>query len=527
MNVFYVVKKGYQPAKSKMEVIDDGAADASLSSSSSSCGEDLGPQVRLQFDKLALVLRETNQNLHTFEFMLNQYKKMALISPIQHQRGDQPQEPVLEQLKLLSEAVGRIHGQESDRSEAREEVKSLHRKILELEGSLKEKTEECAALSQENNILKNLLEIEKVARNEVEAKLESEREAAKVVARDITRYVDNMKKLEMRNEQLIREKERSKDDTDNFSDLCRTCLERSSVEETARAVGDTVKEVEESAAIFKNEFIQERKMRLQIEEEHSKCRSQVHELERQLAELKLGLFNVQEELEKTTEDPSLKIKLAHLKAERNALKSELVKANEEAEECREELRSSQDSLSRLRSKSKIMLHRYRAKKQSLTSMTLKVAKIQKWLLELRVMCQTKEDSNRKILDHLGCQIEISARLLAAYLKVPLEKEDFLPLSNPSKGLSGWFCDVQALASWTHSQISGLGVRLWTGKESMHLTEDRDTISELSHTLTHDDVNGKKKAHSWAEEHEVIDKSQKEQLNDILDFIESHSLMEAQ
>ena len=34
-----------------------------------------------QFDKLAGVLAETNANLHTFEFMLNQYRQLAKIQP--------------------------------------------------------------------------------------------------------------------------------------------------------------------------------------------------------------------------------------------------------------------------------------------------------------------------------------------------------------------------------------------------------------------------------------------------------------
>jgi hypothetical protein len=38
-----------------------------------------------QFANLSSVLVETNENLHTFEFMLNQYRRLATIRPMLQQ----------------------------------------------------------------------------------------------------------------------------------------------------------------------------------------------------------------------------------------------------------------------------------------------------------------------------------------------------------------------------------------------------------------------------------------------------------
>ena len=95
-------------------------------------------------------------------------------------------------------------------------------------------------------------------------------------------------------------------------------------------------------------------------------------------------------------------------------------------------------------------------------------------------------------------------------------------------MSSWFCDVQSLSTWTHAQLSAFGTRLWTGKEILTDTviknetitkkiatqvemsnlfkiddsfsskfdkldaiqkqiSEADTVSEMSHTLTHDDI----------------------------------------
>ena len=141
------------------------------------------------------------------------------------------------------------------------------------------------------------------------------------------------------------------------------------------------------------------------------------------------------------------------------------------------------------------------------------------------MCQSKEDNNRKILDHLGNQIEISGRLLAAYLNVEHSLENTsLKSHHTKKSLAVWFCDVQALASWTHSQLTALGTRHWTGKEPGIFCQNsdvsnKDTISELSHTLN-SEILSRNDAIVVAEAQDSIVKTQKDHFNTILTLIDS-------
>ena len=178
--------------------------------------------------------------------------------------------------------------------------------------------------------------------------------------------------------------------------------------------------------------------------EHQGCQEQIGEYQRQCAQLKEGLETLKGELEqwqsisgatspnvvnngsndypgKSSESQSLlrktQLKLASVKAQRTTLLLAEGKAFEELEATKTQLRESEESLERLKAKSKTLLERYRERKQLHTSAMSKLQKVRLWLGELSRMCQTKDDNNRKILDHLGNQIEISGKLLATFLNV--------------------------------------------------------------------------------------------------------------
>jgi hypothetical protein len=53
--------------------------------------------------------RETNQNLHTYEFMLGQYKKLAKVSPVIKTQNNQPLE---EELKRIANSIKSIESRE-------------------------------------------------------------------------------------------------------------------------------------------------------------------------------------------------------------------------------------------------------------------------------------------------------------------------------------------------------------------------------------------------------------------------------
>ena len=54
--------------------------------------------------------RETNQNLHTYEFMMGQYKKLAKVTPVIQTQNNQPLE---EELKRISNSIKSIESRQN------------------------------------------------------------------------------------------------------------------------------------------------------------------------------------------------------------------------------------------------------------------------------------------------------------------------------------------------------------------------------------------------------------------------------
>jgi len=214
------------------------------SSSSSASLDDIEPEVKDQFVKLADALKETNQNLLTFEFMLAQYRKLARIEPFNAKRDLEPGQPgtnlqkrleqfsehevdksdVLEQLRCLTLAVNSlqtpksvpepenfsdtgltakifedvhsIRGQLQELHEANEALAFLRSKVETLESSLEEKCRLVDVLTENHRRLTTQLAEEKERCQELDRKLESEKRAAAQVGKDITKYVERMSELE-------------------------------------------------------------------------------------------------------------------------------------------------------------------------------------------------------------------------------------------------------------------------------------------------------------------------------------------
>ena len=205
-------------------IADHNSTCLSTSSSTSSTDDDIQPEVRNQFMKLAEALKETNQNLLTFEFMLAQYRKLARIEPFntsrelihpdqqtkepEHQQSEDQSE-VLDQLRCLTEAVNNLHdkpasiselsesvlnNQESSKkligevlsireqiqhlSEANEAAGFLRCKVADLEISLNEKNLRIEGLAESHKRLSAQLAEERERCLELDRKLESEKRAA-------------------------------------------------------------------------------------------------------------------------------------------------------------------------------------------------------------------------------------------------------------------------------------------------------------------------------------------------------------
>ena len=78
------------------------------SPSTSEASFDLAPTIQKEIKQLAESLRETNQNLHTYEFMLGRYKKLAKVSPIPTQNNQHLEE----ELKRIADSIKTIESRE-------------------------------------------------------------------------------------------------------------------------------------------------------------------------------------------------------------------------------------------------------------------------------------------------------------------------------------------------------------------------------------------------------------------------------
>ena len=85
------------------------------------------------------------------------------------------------------------------------------------------------------------------------------------------------------------------------------------------------------------------------------------------------------------------------------------------------------------------------------------------LKDIQTVCARAERNYREVANHLGSELEICARLLAAYLDLT---PNFQPIQIYGRELSGWFSDVGAVSAWLRDQIVAFGKRLWTEKDSV-------------------------------------------------------------
>ena len=134
------------------------------------------------------------------------------------------------------------------------------------------------------------------------------------------------------------------------------------------------------------------------------CRKAVDEIERRLKKTQL--------------------KLAEAKAAKGVFLTSEKKLIETLNQNKTRLKETEEALNRLRSKSRTLLRQYRAKKQTLSSVSSKISGIRSSLFGLRDLCKTKDENYKEILTHFGGQIEISAKLLANYLDVPMNPPRF-------------------------------------------------------------------------------------------------------
>ena len=500
----------------------DDLAEGSLSSTSSSgSSSDLAPRMQAQFNNLSSVLAETNENLLSFEFMLQQYRQQARIRPMgtadqqlpvtrkETEAGEDVvvlSETQMEMnsklerlLSDLSDAVGKVATlkedaqQPSPRSSASSEalrkeatrlrealtaeeakVEDLKRqnKLLEQDG--RAKAEKCERLAESAHRARAELAEERGRREKLDEKLEREQRAARKVGQDITRYVEQMRALEEEVAKLKREAraKRAPAPASAVVDMQGDVL-------TATLVPQKGGEEENLASRLEEERCRTRELQSRV----ARYEEQEAEYERQLAELKSGLVSLQRELEEkcqalppigdfltatttTTQLPQERL----LQESGGHLKSDLENAKSELEATREELSS-------LKLKSKNLVRQYRRKRSHLAEQSARIASARHLLEAVMAGCAESERNYRTVLCHLGSEVEVSVRLLCAYLGVELLHRE--PVRMSGRPLEEWFADVRALSRWLQAQLVAFGKRFWTSRESVREVLPPPTIPARS------------------------------------------------
>ncbi len=492
----------------------EDCVEGSLSSSSSS---DLAPRMQAQFNNLSSVLAETNENLLSFEFMLQQYKQQARIRPISKagragggggegapsgdgKGGEGRDDPALSETQVemndklerllseLSEAVGKVaslkdHVQTPSEAAQRDEESALRKELARTREALTEsearvqdlerqkevleqdrqsKAGHCEQLAESAHRARSELKEERERRQRLDEKLEKEQRAARKVGEDITRYVEQMRGLEEEVAMLRRERK-----------------VRGGTGRTQKAVvdmqGDTLvatieePEEEEEVVVLRSKLEEERSRVRELQSRVARYEEQEGENERQLAELKSGLVAVQKELEEKCHmlPPITAGDLALESASSLRDKEKIRQMESDQRRAEEALEAKQQELDNLRLKSKVLVQQYRRKKSQLSEQSGRMSSARARLGDIMAGCAVSERNYCTILCHLGSQVEVSVRLLAAYLGVELAHRE--PVRMSGRPLGEWFADVQAMSSWLQGQLVAFGKRVWTEKESIDLT----------------------------------------------------------
>ena len=425
---------------------------------------DLAPAITLEIQQLAESLKETNENLYTFQFMLNQYKKLARVVP-QVQSSDfavavDKNAIIEDELKKISQSIQqleakdethfqeiKLHLNQQPKALNKLDTSELKEVISELTNKLSVQEDKCVALTEANLRLTHELASEKERSLILDQKLESEREAARVVGRDVQRYVEYNNKLEMELKSLRESENRRNNQSSSNNDvvdgvgvlnessnLCTTCLDEDEKENSLQNVVSKVQKIAEHIE----------KQNVQLVEELRNSRSLSSR----------GDQPVNKELA-TTVTNSKKIEFAEILAERNSLHVINEKLTQDIDKLNQEVEIREAKYQNLKSKSKLLLNKYRAAKSSGSVDKLKNAK--RVLIDLQNLFIAKDKNHLILMNYFGSQIEIIGRIISAFAGHQY-KGPVLGVEGHKK-LTMWFTSVHSVNIWCQKEILSLGTIL--------------------------------------------------------------------
>merc|ERR1711863_252514 len=141
----------------------------------------------------------------------------------------------------------------------------------------------------------------------------------------------------------------------------------------------------------------------------------------------------------------------------------------------------------LKSKSKILLSKYKAAKSGSGSSVDKLKNAKRVLIDLQNMFIAKDKNHLILMNYFGSQIEIFGRILSAFAG---DKYNGPVLGvEAHKKLTVWFTALHSTSIWCQKEILSLVKRQWTENDEFYLVKsaapkpDCDTLSEISTNLS--------------------------------------------
>ena len=462
-------------------------------SDSSEASVDHVPIITQEIQQLAQSLNQTNENLYTFQFMLNQYKKLARVAPTI--QSEQKKDSFEEELKRISQSIQQLEAKDNTISTNFQEIKEymkqplqspisqldvaqLNQLILDLKEKLASQDNRCASLTERNVRLEADLKAEKEKNLVLNQKLDAEKRAAQVVGRDVQKYVEYAKKLEdeisVFRSEASKKKHLKNTSTQNGEEfgahdvssiLCKTCIDDDQ-KDNLQIVVDKVQKLAE-----------------QIESQNEHLVEEFRNSKNGPTTIKASSSNAlvcPHQHDETTLNHR-RLELAEIMAERNSLHVINEQLTEQIDKLQNDVEEREAKYQSLKSKTKVLLGKYKTKSSS-TAATEKLKTAKKVLTDLQKLFAVKDKNQTVLMNYFGGQIEIFGRILSAFsgevYKGPVLNVD------AHKKLTIWFTNVHSVSIWCQKEILSLGKEHYLIKADTK--PDCDTLSEISTALDQDE-----------------------------------------
>lgn len=473
-----------------------------MDDSANSSDIELSPSITQEIQQLADSLKQTNENLYTFQFMLNQYKKLARVAPIQNTVKN---DCIEKELKQISHSIKQLESKDysSNFQELKDhlsqpqnsindlDICQLKDVISELKDKLTTQDNRCVTLTEVNVRLTHELAAEKERNMILDQKLDAEKKAAQVVGRDIQNYVDYVKKLETQikfykdgdNNKHLSSNPARKISTIDLNDssssvLCQTCIIDEDENDCTNSMTKNSLQTVVNKVQLIAEHIESQNENLVEELRNSRIRDQPPPIlntcsnENHQSDSKINLQ---------------KLELAEVLAEKNSLHVINEKLTHEVEKLRSDIDKRESKYQNLKSKCRILLNKYRSKGGIEVKSSEKIKTAKRVLMDLQKLFIAKDKNHLILMNYFGSQIEIFGRILSAFAG---DKYNGPVLGvEAHKKLTVWFTALHSTSIWCQKEILSLGKRQWTENDEFYLVKsaapkpDCDTLSEISTNLS--------------------------------------------